>query len=68
MISISSKRRERIIEKLSAGQTNRQIADSLCISTNTVKYHLKVIFDYYGVTNRTELASKYNSNILEEEN
>ncbi len=50
---------EREIEILSAivdGYANKDIAQKLCISEQTVKHHLTRIFGKVGVTNRLELA------------
>lgn len=38
------------------GLTNHEIASALAISTNTVKKHLKDVFERLSLTNRTELA------------
>jgi DNA-binding NarL/FixJ family response regulator len=41
------------------GMTNPQIAESLSVSDNTVKFHLQNIFQKLGVSNRTEAAGFY---------
>jgi DNA-binding NarL/FixJ family response regulator len=41
------------------GLTNPQIAESLSVSENTVKFHLQNIFQKLGVSNRTEAAGFY---------
>lgn len=46
----------RILHMLEAGYPNKQIAQELSISLNTVKYHLKNIFGKLGVVNRTQAA------------
>jgi two-component system, NarL family, nitrate/nitrite response regulator NarL len=46
----------RIVEAIVAGCSNRQIADDLCLSERTVKYHLTRIFSTFGVSDRMELA------------
>ena len=42
-----------VLQLLAGGATNAEIADTLSISSNTVKSHLKVIFDAFRVTKRT---------------
>lgn len=47
--------REKIIlEKLATGFSSEKLADNLCISVNTVKYHLKNIYSKLGANNRVE--------------
>lgn len=46
----------RIIELLTEGLKNREIADVLGTSEHVVKNHLRVIYDKLGMWNRTELA------------
>ncbi|WP_316815436.1 LuxR C-terminal-related transcriptional regulator [Pedobacter nyackensis] len=44
-----------IIELVREGKTNKEIAAELFISDNTVKYHLKTIYDILEVNNRSDL-------------
>jgi two-component system nitrate/nitrite response regulator NarL len=46
----------RIIAAVVDGATNRDIAEQLAISEQTVKNHMSTIFDKVGVSNRLELA------------
>jgi len=45
-----------IITLVCRGKTNREIADDLCISPQTVKDHNYNIFRKTGIKNRTQLA------------
>jgi DNA-binding NarL/FixJ family response regulator len=49
-----SDRELELIEQLQTGKTNREIADQLFISVNTVKTHLQHLFDKLDVSNRTQ--------------
>jgi DNA-binding NarL/FixJ family response regulator len=49
-------REREIVECVVEGRTNRDIADKLCITEDTVKHHLTNIFDKTGASNRLELA------------
>lgn len=46
-----------ILGLLALGRTNKEIADSLCISTNTVAVHVTRVLSKTGSSNRTEAAS-----------
>jgi DNA-binding NarL/FixJ family response regulator len=49
-------REQEILMAIVAGYTNKDIAQKLSISVETVKHHLTNIFDKLGVSNRLELA------------
>jgi DNA-binding NarL/FixJ family response regulator len=51
-----SVREQEVLRLLSQGSTNKEIAQALEISENTVKAHLKSILRKLGVTNRVEAA------------
>lgn len=46
-----------VLRLLAAGKSNREIADALCISLNTVATHVRNILAKIGVANRTEAAA-----------
>jgi DNA-binding NarL/FixJ family response regulator len=45
-----------LLELMVKGQSNKEIAQALSLSENTVKYHVKHILHKLGVQNRTEAA------------
>jgi DNA-binding CsgD family transcriptional regulator/N-acetylneuraminic acid mutarotase len=47
-------REREILERVATGASNRQIAQQLHISSNTVKVHLRNIFEKLGASSRTE--------------
>ena len=51
-----TRREIEVLREVVAGYTNREIADRIQISENTVKAHLTHIFDKLGASNRVELA------------
>ncbi|MHC5309520.1 tetratricopeptide repeat protein [Myroides sp. LJL116] len=50
-----SVRQKSIIDLVKKGKTNKEIAQKLNISENTVKYHLKTIYGILGIKNRREI-------------
>lgn len=58
-------RKERVIlEALSKGLTNRELAKELEISTNTVKFHLSNLYEKLSVKNRAQAIAFYYSSRL----
>ncbi|MBL4603684.1 MAG: helix-turn-helix transcriptional regulator [Emcibacteraceae bacterium] len=53
-----SKREIEVLLFLCHGYTNKEIAEQLIITTNTVKSHLKNIYGKLGVSNRTQAAAE----------
>jgi DNA-binding NarL/FixJ family response regulator len=57
-----SPREMEVLEFAARGKTNPEIAEELNVSENTVRFHMKNIFEKLGVTNRTEAAAWYFQN------
>jgi len=55
-------REREVFDLLARGLTNKEIADALVITTNTVKRHLKAIFEKLEVHTRSAAAAKAISN------
>jgi DNA-binding NarL/FixJ family response regulator len=56
---------EEVLKLVAGGATNKEIAASLGVSENTVKYHLRNIMDKLQVKNRAQMAVYASKNILE---
>ena len=54
-----SEREQEVLEQIAQGKTNQEIAISLNLSENTVKYYLKNVYQKLQVNNRTEAARIY---------
>jgi DNA-binding NarL/FixJ family response regulator len=54
-----------VIELVSAGATNNEIASALVISESTVKSHVKHILRKLGAANRAEAVSRHLSSMDE---
>lgn len=56
--NVLSKREQEIVDLVSQGLTNKQIAERAYVSENTVKQHLKRVFAKTDVHNRAELMQR----------
>jgi len=54
-----TEREEAVLALLADGKSNSQIGTTLSLSENTIKFHLRNLYNKLGVTNRTEAAAKY---------
>lgn len=61
---IYSKRERQVIQLVSQGLKNREVADAIGIEEHVVKNYLRVIYDKLGLWNRVELALWYQSRRL----
>jgi len=53
-----SERELQILRQVVEGATNREVAETLHLSQNTIKFHVRQLLEKAEVANRTELASK----------
>jgi len=58
LIEPLSERELEVLHLLADGQTNQEMAQSLCVSINTVKTHLRNIYGKLGVNSRRKAATK----------
>jgi len=54
-----TQREREVLKALAQGWSNTQISSRLGISENTVKYHLKLIYDKLGVPNRATAVAQF---------
>ncbi len=47
-----------VLELVAEGHANKEIARRLFVSENTVKYHLKRLFQTFGAVSRSDLLAK----------
>jgi DNA-binding CsgD family transcriptional regulator len=57
--NLLSAREEAVLNCLAAGLAYKQIADQLGISINTIRTHLRHIYEKLHVQSRTEAVAKY---------
>jgi LuxR family transcriptional regulator, maltose regulon positive regulatory protein len=51
-------REQEVLHRLAHGHSNKALARSMCVSTETIKTHLKHIFAKLGATNRVEALER----------
>lgn len=51
-------RQRQILELLAQGKSNKEIANKLHISSNTIKNHLAKLYEQFSVSNRTQAVMK----------
>jgi DNA-binding NarL/FixJ family response regulator len=56
-VSLLTPRELAVLRLVAAGQSNRQIADSLGITERTVKFHVTAIFNKLGADNRAQAVA-----------
>lgn len=56
LVESLTEREEAVTKEIVHGKTNREIAESLVISINTVQTHVSHALQKTGTTNRTQLA------------
>jgi len=54
--SMLTNREKEVLLHVQMGRTNKEIAQRLCITCNTVKTHMDKIFNKLNVKNRTQAA------------
>lgn len=54
-----TRRELEVLSSLAAGRTNKQIATAQNVSPNTVKFHVKNLFEKLGVNNRSQAIALY---------
>ena len=59
---VLSEREQAVLTLLARGLPNAELASALAVSENTVRFHLKNIYEKLQVTNRTEAVAWYFKN------
>ena len=54
-----TRRELEVLSLLAAGQSNKQIAESQSVSPNTVKFHVRNLFEKLGVHSRSQAIALY---------
>ncbi len=58
LLSPLSEREVEVLQLIATGKTNKVVADELHVSINTIKTHIKNIYEKLGASNRTEAVNK----------
>jgi DNA-binding NarL/FixJ family response regulator len=58
-----TEREHEILTQIAKGSSNAQIATTLSLSENTVKFHLRNVYAKLGVGSRTEAAAKFHRRV-----
>ena len=62
-MSVLTRRERTLLTSLAQGRTNKELAADLGISINTVKFHLRNLFDKLSVSNRAQAIAFYYSTV-----
>ncbi|MBT4938903.1 MAG: response regulator transcription factor, partial [Rhodospirillaceae bacterium] len=54
-----TKRELEVLSSLATGRTNKEIANELSVSNNTVKFHVRNLYQKLNVKNRSQAVSLY---------
>ena len=57
-VAMLNERQQQILDHLAEGKSNKEISRTVYLSEGTVKNHITAIFNYLGVSNRTQAAIK----------
>lgn len=57
-VSLTQRERE-VLNLISRGYANKEVADQLSITVETIRYHLKNVYDKFHVHSRTEAVVKF---------
>lgn len=58
-LSTLTRRELEVLSLLAAGQSNKQIAETQSVSPNTVKFHVRNLFEKLGVHSRSQAVALY---------
>jgi DNA-binding CsgD family transcriptional regulator len=61
MCSPLTRREREVLALIAAGQTNREMAESLVVSPETVKTHVRHVLGKLGVARKAEIRAKLRS-------